>query len=133
MRKVRLIPMSCCFVLLGVGALMFSPPVTTKYASGYSPDAFRSLRPGMTYSEITNIMGLPLSFTVIGQPDTNSHYAPPDMKQLDAIPDYIGRRDDALIMLRYSEKRVDLVYETVEVFLAHGQLTTARRHLGWDD
>lgn len=119
--------------LLVLASLSFAPSLATRYAPGYSPRAFKSLQPGMTYGEITNILGLPVNYTIIGQPDSSGRYGPQDAKDVESIPDFIVRRDDALVMLCYTEKRVDLIYESVELFLAHGKLTITRRYFDWDD
>ena len=64
------------FVLSGVGEgyCYFYPSIGTRFAPGFSEEAFSKVQPGMSCTQVSNLLGAPLIITETGNVD-NWYYS----------------------------------------------------------
>ena len=131
MRRIVTTIGGCLAVLLVFVSLTRWPEFVTKYAPHFSERGLASLKIGASFVAVTNAIGLPLSFTVIAQPDATNGYAPLYMRQFDRIPAFAERKD-ALLLLRYSEPKIGDDYYAIELILRDAKLLEVRRFIPED-
>lgn len=120
--------LAIALVLLLIAAVVLLPRSLTRYAPNYTEPKLVALGLGSDLQAVTNALGFPLSFTLLAQADENGRYFPNRMLDFENLSIYASRQD-ALLLLRYSEPKNVCIYQATELCLINGRLSEVRRFM----
>jgi hypothetical protein len=103
----------------------------TRYSASFTRNAFNQLRPGTKFLVLTNLLGLPIDFTVVPFEPTSVPNNPLSRTNTVELVQF-GSNGRDLVLMRYSGSKCVDCYKAYEVFVKGAKVVEARSYWYWD-
>jgi len=136
MKRARVVSALALLALLGCACIVFSSrnpceQLTTRFAAGFSSEAFERLRSGDELSVVTNALGPPLDFSVIPGNESSPADNPLSRSNSLELTRFAFNGRDT-VLLRYSQPKWGDCYRAYEIFVMAGKVVERRAYWYWD-